>query len=159
MKKLILLTAFSIISILTSYAQENKFNPKEFALNYFNALNKTQAPNSSKKDLEAYLDLLTDDAALQHLPFDTTDVREPNGKDGIRKGMEYWRGKVNNRSYKAKLLEINYEHNVVIIKFQATYTVEDKKTKKIIRSGVRNNLEVLEIENGKISIIRRYGIN
>ncbi len=68
--------------------------------------------------------------------------------------MSRWTG--NNTSYKATLIEINYGYNVIIIKYKAIATSVDKKTQKE-RSIIRNNVEVLELDNGMVSIIRKYG--
>ena len=111
-------------------------------------------PEASEEDLENFLALLTEDVALQHLPYDTTDEREPNGKEVIRTGMSRWRGA--NTSYTAKLIEINHGHNVIILKYQAIMTIQDEKTRKE-RTITRNNIEVLELDKGKVSVIRKYG--
>jgi hypothetical protein len=117
-------------------------------------MNKTQAPDASMADLENYLALLTEDVALQHFPYDKTDDREPNGKEVIRKGMIRYLGAA--KSYKAKLLKITYGHNVIVIKYKATMTLLDKTTNKET-SIIRNTVDVLELDNGKVSIIRKYG--
>tara|TARA_R110002073_G_scaffold145532_2_gene297657 strand:+ start:24592 stop:25062 length:471 start_codon:yes stop_codon:yes gene_type:complete len=154
MKKSILFISFLIISITTSSAQKETLDLVRFAHTYFNAWNKTQAPEASETDLENYLAILTNDVALQHLPYNKTDERKPNGKEVLRKGMSRWRGV--NTSYKAKLIEVNHGQNVVIIKYQAIMTFLDEKTKKE-RSITRNNIEVLELDKGKVAIIRKYG--
>lgn len=146
---------FSIlITWASSFGQETKFNSENFANAYFKAWNKTQAPNASEIDLENFLKLLTEDVALQHLPYQKTDERKPNGKEVLRKGMNRWRGA--NTSYSAKLININYGHNVIILKYQAIMTVLNEKTEKL-RTIIRNNVEVLELDQGKVSIIRKYG--
>ena len=154
MKKLLLCITFICTCMYTSFGQTKAMDPTTFAKNYFATWNKTQTPNASVEDLENFLALLTDDVALQHFPYDKTDDREPNGKQVIRKGMSRWRGV--NTSYTAKLLEINHGHDVIVIKYIATVTFIDGKTKKE-RSITKNNLEVLELDNGKVSIIRKYG--
>jgi hypothetical protein len=153
MKKLLSI-AFICICICTSYSQTTKINQKEFAKNYFAAYNKTQTPDATAADIENYLIFLTDDVALQHFPYDITDVREPNGKENIRKGMTRYLGGAN--TYTSKLIDIMYGHDVIIIKYKAVMTLLDKTTQKetII---TRNMVDALELDNGKISIIRKYG--
>ncbi len=154
MKKVVLFITLLINFLLTIQAQEIAFNSETFAQEYFDAWNKTQAPNASEIDLENYLTLLTNDVAYQHLPYDNTDTREPDGKELLRKGMNRWRGA--NTSYKAKLIEVNYGHNVVVIKYQAIMTVVDEKTGNE-RTIERNNIEVLELDQAKVAVIRKYG--
>lgn len=143
-----------ITCVYTSFAQNTKFNPENFANTYFTAWNKTQTPEASELDLENFLKLLTEDVALQHLPYQKTDERKPNGKEVLREGMNRWRGA--NTSYSAKLINVNYGHNVIILKYQAIMTVLNEKTGKE-RTITRNNVEVLELDQGKVSIIRKYG--
>ena len=154
MKKIILFTIIFCATKFSAKAQEPTFNSVDFANAYFKAWNKTQMPKASEKDLENFLALLTEDVALQHLPYQKADDRKPNGKETLRKGMNRWRGA--NTSYKAKLIDVNYGHNVVIIEYQAVMTFNDEKTGKE-RSITRNNLEVLELDEGKVAIIRKYG--
>jgi ketosteroid isomerase-like protein len=154
MKIAITFLTLLITYVTPSIAQNANFNPEVFANTYFSAWNKTQMPEASEEDLENFLALLTEDVALQHLPYDTTDEREPNGKEVIRTGMSRWRGA--NTSYTAKLIEINHGHNVIILKYQAIMTIQDEKTRKE-RTITRNNIEVLELDKGKVSVIRKYG--
>lgn len=154
MKIAITFLTLLITYVTPSIAQNANFNPEVFANTYFLAWNKTQMPEASEEDLENFLALLTEDVALQHLPYDTTDEREPNGKEVIRTGMSRWRGA--NTSYTAKLIEINHGHNVIILKYQAIMTIQDEKTRKE-RTITRNNIEVLELDKGKVSVIRKYG--
>ena len=154
MKKIILATILYCATQYSINAQEATFNSVDFANAYFKAWNKTQMPKASEKDLENFLALLTDDVALQHLPYQKNDDREPNGKETLRKGMSRWRGA--NTSYKAVLLEVNHGHNVIVLKYQAIMTIIDGKTKKT-RTITRNNIEVLELDKSKVAIIRKYG--
>jgi ketosteroid isomerase-like protein len=154
MKKLILFILFSTTIIYHGNAQKTTFNSVDFATAYFKAWNKTQMPKASEKDLENFLALLTDDVALQHLPYQKNDTRKSNGKETLRKGMNRWRGA--NTSYKSRLIEVNHGHNVIVLKYQAVMTIIDSKTKKT-RTITRNNVEVLELDNGKVAIIRKYG--
>jgi ketosteroid isomerase-like protein len=146
-----------LIALFTNASQvgaQDNFNHEDFAKTYFDAWNKTQMPNASEVDLDDYLVLLTDDVAYQHLPYRSADERKQNGKEILRKGMNQWLGA--NTSYRAKLIEVNHGHNVVIIKYQAIMTVKNEETRKE-RTIERNNIEVLEIDKGKVSVIRKYG--
>jgi hypothetical protein len=154
MKNIILFTIFSTVIAYNVNAQETTFNSVEFANAYFKAWNKTQMPKASEKDLEDFLALLTDDVALQHLPYQKNNERKPTGKETLRKGMSRWRGA--NTSYKAKLIEINHGHNVVVLKYLAVMTIIDSNTQKT-RTITRNNVEVLELDKDKVAIIRKYG--
>ena len=154
MKTTIIYFSLLITFVSTTLGQNTSLNSEKFANAYFKAWNKTQAPKASKADLEDFLALLTEDVALQHLPYQKTDERKPNGKEVLRKGMNRWRGA--NTSYSAKLISINYGHNVIILKYQAIMTVLNDKTGKE-RTITRNNVEVLELDQGKVSIIRKYG--
>ena len=73
MKKIILATILYCATQYSINAQEATFNSVDFANAYFNAWNKTQMPKASEKDLENFLVLLTDDVALQHLPYQKND--------------------------------------------------------------------------------------
>ena len=154
MKNFNLLIIFLITSTYSAHAQKIDLEPVQFAHKYFESWNKTQMPKASEKDLENFLALLTDDVALQHLPYQKNDDRKPDGKEMLRKGMNRWRGA--NTSYKAKLIKVNHGHNVIVIKYQAVMTLIDEKTKKE-RTITRNNVEVLELDEGKVAIIRKYG--
>ena len=154
MKNYIYISLITLFTYASQVNAQDNFNPEAFAKTYFDAWNKTQMPNASEKDLDNYIALLTDDVAYQHLPYRVADERKPDGKAILRKGMNQWRGA--NTSYSAKLIEVNHGHNVVIIKYQAIMTVKNEETGKE-RTIERNNIEVLEIDQGKVSVIRKYG--
>ncbi len=125
-----------------------------FAHRYFNAMVKTQQPSAKPTDLEAYLALLTDDVGHSHLPWQTDDTRAKDGKAQMRKGMTFYLG--SHTQYEAKLLNvfafndsavaIRYRHHAKGIHPQNQQTVEYTKTM----------MEVLELENGKVAVIRKY---
>lgn len=153
MKTLIYMSILTSLAFTQVHAQDT-LSPETFANTYFETWNKTQSPTATIKDLENFLALLTDDVALIHPPYDMTDTREPNGKAIIRKGMTRWLGA--NTSYTAKLIEITYGYEAIVIKYQAEMTYKDETTGEEKRI-VRNNLEVLELDQGKVAIIRKYG--
>lgn len=148
----VLLVIYLVAFACLAKANETHFNYEAFVEEYFSSWRETQKPNATKRDLERYLSLLTDDVAHQHIPYDLTDTREPNGKQVIREGMTYWLGA--NTEYRAKLIDFTIGHNVVVIKYEAVLKTVDKGN---VISIQRHNIEVLELESGKVSIIRKYG--
>jgi ketosteroid isomerase-like protein len=134
-------------------AQDANFNYEQFTRDYFAAWTNVQKPKAGKNDLEQYLAFLTDDIGYQHLPYSNDDSRAPNGKAMMRKGMTYYLGI--HTEHQAKLINSSFAHNVITIKFktQAKGIHPDNGQEIIIDNTV---FEVLEIENGKISVIRHY---
>jgi hypothetical protein len=146
---------FSFLIICASVVKADTTNLENINLanNYANAWFKTQMSTSTKADLEHYLSFLTDDIAYQHLPYDKTDERESGGKEILRKGMAQWLA--SNIEYKANINSINFSNNLIIINYDSATTIIDSKTKeqKVMR---RHVIDTLEIENGKVSVIRKY---
>jgi hypothetical protein len=134
-------------------AQDAKFNYEQFTHDYFAAWTNVQKPNATPADLEHYLSFLTDDIGYQHLPYSNDDSRKNNGKALLRKGMNYYLGI--HSQYKAQLTRQSYGHNVITIEFhtQAKGIHPDNGQEILINNTA---LEVLEIEQGKISVIRHY---
>jgi hypothetical protein len=120
---------------------------------YFDIWTATQAGGATEKDIENYLDLLLEDVGHQHYPYDNDDSRNEKNKNSIRKGMRYYLAV--HTEYKAKLNSITVGHDVIIIKFKSSSKGLHPQTKKEI-SSTKNTVEVLEVENGKISMIRKY---
>lgn len=152
--KLVLVLSVSFIPFI-SHAESESPQLWRLAHDYFERFNKTQQPTSTVQDVEYYLELLADDVGFQHLPWRTGDTRKPTGKETLRKGMKHWLGgKV---SYDARLLDVLIAYDLVVIKYESILVLplEEGKTKTI----VRRNTETLEIENGKVSVIRKYGEN
>jgi len=154
MKKELLLIVLSIMCISLTNAQNSKTDLNKFAQNYFNAWNKTQMPNATKQDLENYLIFLNKDVAYQHIPYNITDERNPDGKEVLRKGMTKWLG--SSKGYSATLQKIIVGYKVIIIKYIAKIKSHNPKTGKT-KEIIRDNVEVLELDNNKVSIIRKYG--
>jgi len=142
---------FIIVSSQAISAEE--FNPEKFALNYFKAWTATQSPEANKENIEHYLALLTDDIGHQHLPYDPDDSRDAEGKNNMRTGMTYYLGA--HTEYKAKLLSYLGGHNVVILKYESFSKGIHPQTKQVVNQN-KLTLEVLEIEEGKVSVIRKY---
>jgi ketosteroid isomerase-like protein len=125
----------------------------ELGNRYFAAWEATQSPNATKEDVEHYLSFLKDDVAHQHLPYDSDDSRLPDGKESIRKGMLFYLG--SHSAHKATLKQVIPAHNAVAI----TYTTSSKgvhpQTNELVELHY-STMEVLEIEDGKIAVIRKY---
>ena len=148
-----LLINFIILSLSTAEASEINFDYDAFTNQYFEKWNKTQKPGANKQDLENYLSLLTEDVAWQHLPYQPNDERKPDGKQNLRQGMTRWLAA--NTKYKAELIDMMFGDNVVIIKFTAKLQFNDNDGNVVNKE--RHYTDVLELENGKVCIIRRYG--
>jgi hypothetical protein len=134
-------------------AQDTTFNYEQFTHDYFAAWTNVQKPKATPADLELYLTFLTDDIGYQHLPYSNNDSRKNDGKALLRKGMTYYLGI--HTQYTAKLTKQSFGHNVITIEFhtQAKGIHPDNGQEILINNTA---LEVLEIEQGKISVIRHY---
>lgn len=152
MKKLLIMTVL-LVSAFQSHA-DNTFNLKAFAQTYFDKMTATQAPNATKADLEAYLALLTDDIGHSHLPWVTDDSRLPDGKALMREGMTFYLGA--HTTYEAKLLDVfTFNHSAIAIRYRNKVTgVHPESKQKIAYAQVM--MEVLELENGQVAVIRKY---
>ena len=149
----------SILTILISFistatlASSNEFDYDSFVKEYHQAMTNTQIPNASKEDLEHYLSLLTEDVGNQHFPNAPDDSREPDGKELMRKGMTRYLGV--HTEYKAKIIEYIVGYNSVALKH--TFSAKGLRSDGSEFSYSKEVLDVLELENGKVSVIRRYG--
>ncbi|MFT5299032.1 MAG: hypothetical protein ACI9YH_005084 [Colwellia sp.] len=149
--------SFLLVSYLITFAcvaKENKihFDYDTFVEKYFSSWTESQKPDATKENIDQYLSLLADDVAHQHIPYDMTDKREPNGKQVIRDGMLHWLGA--NTKYRAKLISFTTGYNVVVIKYKE---ISQGVSNGNVINIVRDNIEVLELENGKVTVIRKYG--
>jgi len=152
---LIVLLSF-LLSISNSHGHQNdnkSFNGEQFAKQYFTAWTASQSINATKADIENYLALLTDDIGHQHFPYDVSDERLANGKMNMRKGMNYYLAA--HTEYSAKLVSITTGHDVIILQYDtyAKATHPDNKRTVVIDQRMT---EILEIEQGKVSVIRKY---
>lgn len=150
MKKVFLLLSF--ISVFLPVVAE-ELDLTEFGKSYFAAWKATQAPNATQKDIEYYLSFLKEDVGHQHLPYVSDDSRVPSGKEDMRNGMAYYLGA--HTEYSAKLNEIIPAYNVVVIKYLTQSSGIHPQTKEVINQSY-DTMEVLEIEDGKVSVIRKY---
>ena len=150
MNKLII----SLIALVffSSSASADEFNYDAFVKAYFHAQVMTQQPNATKEDLEHYLSFLTDDIGNQHFPNAPDDSREPDGKEMMRKGMSRYLGV--HTEYQAEIIDYQYGYNAVSIKHK--FSAKGKRSDGSDFSYSKVALDVLELENGKVSVIRRY---
>ncbi|MBL4660115.1 MAG: hypothetical protein JKY19_07145 [Alcanivoracaceae bacterium] len=149
---------FTLVCLVLIFSSINpiaaqEFNPQKFAKGYFNAWLATQSPNATKENIEHYLTFLADDVGHQHLPYDPEDTRSPDGKSKMRKGMNYYLG--SHTEYEGKLISLTDGYNVIVIKYQTSLKGIHPQTKQVIAQNYLT-IEVLEIENGKVSVIRKY---
>lgn len=126
----------------------------EFAQRYFKAMVATQLPGAQPADVEAYLNLLTDDVGYTHLPHVTDDSRLPEGKAQMREGMTFYLGA--HTHYAAKLLDA-YTFNDSAVAIRYTHTARGLRpdTKEPV-AYTQVVMEVLELESGKVAVIRKY---
>ena len=150
MNKLII----SLIGLVffNSNASADEFDYDAFVKAYYRAQVMTQQPNATKEDLEHYLSFLTEDIGNQHFPNAPDDSREPDGKELMRKGMSRYLGV--HTEYQAEIIDYQYGYNVVSIKHK--FSAKGKRSDGSDFSYSKVALDVLELENGKVSVIRRY---
>lgn len=138
----------------TVLANESELDLNAFAQTYFNAMVASQAPNASTKELDAYLALLTDNVGHTHLPWQTDGSRSADGKESMRKGMTFYLGA--HTQYNAQLLNVfTFNQSAIAIRYKHTAKgIHPQNNQAIQYSQIM--MEVLEIENGKVAVIRKY---
>jgi len=128
----------------------------KLALQYFEAKVATQQPDATAEDLETYLALLTDDVGYEHKPYrlleEGREERE-SGKQRMREGMTYYLG--GNEKFTAELDSVAIGHNAIAIQYSGTHEYRRGGEGPILKEQY-NLMEVLEIVDGKVSIIREY---
>ncbi len=152
MKLLIALT-LTLSAILSVHASQDASDAEGFAEKYFDAWSATQLPQAKPEDIERYLDLLTDDVGHQHLPYDPSAERDPQGKNKMREGMTYYLG--SHIDYQSSLTGQLTGFNVVVIKYKTYVKGKHPQTGELIEKS-SETVEVLELENGKVSVVRKY---
>lgn len=150
MKLIIYVVLFFQVSAASSADAELDYD--KFAKEYFAVWTATQSPNATQADIEKYLAMLTDDVGHQHFPNDPEDTRHPDGKAMMREGMMHYLG--GHDSYQAKLLEVIHGAQAVVIKYAAQATYTNGNAEPV--SWQHTMLEVLELEGGKVAVIRKY---
>lgn len=153
MKKLLVVLLTLSTACLAS-ATDKKINLNDFAHQYFEKMTATQAPAATAKELESYLALLTDDIGHSHLPYVTDDARLPDGKEAMRKGMMFYLGA--HTAYSAELLDVFvFNDSAIAIRYKNTAEGIHPQNQQAI-SYSQTMMEVLEMENGKVAVIRKY---
>lgn len=153
MKKWLLYVTFSFLST-SIVANESTIDLKEFAHKYYKTMIATQAPNATAHELEKYLALLTDDIGHSHLPYVTDDSRLPDGKEAMRKGMTFYLGA--HTEYNAELLNVFiFNTSAIAIRYKNSAKGIHPQNKQAM-SYSQVMMEVLEIEDGKVAVIRKY---
>jgi ketosteroid isomerase-like protein len=160
MKKIVLLLGilFVFVSVSVSvsavaHATADEFDANQFAHHYFNAWIATQSPQATKSDIQNYLSLLKDDVGHQHLPYDPDASRELSGKQNMFEGMLYYMGA--HTDYAAVLLTVIIGYKVIVIKYSTQSAGKHPQTGQLIEQSY-DTVEVLEFEDGKGAVIRKY---
>jgi hypothetical protein len=151
MKFLIAILIWAVLGGASIKAEE--FDAKKFVYSYFSALTASQSPEATSKDIEHYLSFLAENVGHQHIPYDSDDTRHPDGKSQMRKGMGLYLGL--HTQYKGTLVTVTYGHGVVALQYDTLAKGVHPQTKEEMLLKYRT-LEILEIENGKVSVIRKY---
>ena len=131
----------------------NASGPDVFVQAYFKAWNASQSPGATADDLNTYLSLLTDDVGHQHLPYDPNGSRDVNNKEKMKEGMTFYLGA--HVKHKATLTDVVHGHNVVVLKYATESEGVHPQTGESIKQSY-DTVEVLEFEEGKVSVIRKY---
>jgi hypothetical protein len=143
---------FASVALFSTSTLADDFDYDAFVKAYYHAEVMTQQPDATTEDLEHYLSFLTEDVGNQHFPNAPDDSRQPDGKAMMRKGMTYYLGV--HTEYNAELIDYQYGYNAVSIKHK--YAAKGKRADGSEFSYSKIALDVLELENGKVSVIRRY---
>lgn len=153
--KNILMMLLGIIAFSVSADDATKqIDLEAFAHQYFKLMTATQAPGAGEQELEQYLSLLTDDVGHSHLPYVTDDARLPDGKQAMREGMTFYLGA--HTSYSAELIDVfTFNQSAIAIRYKNSATGIHPQNNQPI-SYTQTMMEVLEIENGKVAVIRKY---
>lgn len=152
MNNILILLTLALLST-KAVAQTPKIDLKQLAKAYYTAWVATQSPNASKQDLQAYLALLTDDVGHQHLPYDPDDSRVEDNKNRMLEGMTYYLA--THTDYSATLDSMTIGDNVIVLQYTTNSKGIHPQTNEIISQSYQTT-EVLEIEAGKVSVIRKY---
>ena len=148
---------FLILFVFSSSAFASDIDDlNELALQYFDAKVATQQPDANAEDLERYLALLTDDIGYEHKPYRLLEEGHKateDGKQRMREGMTYYLG--GNENFTAELISVALGHNAIAIQYAGTHEFRRGGEGPIIKERY-NLMEVLEVIDGKVSIIREY---
>lgn len=134
--------------------KKNTFNPSIFAQQYFDAWVQSQQPDATERDIDQYINFLTADAVWQHLPYAVSDQRKKDGSQKIKQGMMRWLN--SHQRYKAKLLRIQANEHFVLIEFTSSGIIKDEENNTLLLT--KHYIDVLELEDKKVAVIRRYDV-
>ena len=150
----LLVTTLSLLSIHSVQAEDIEASMEQIAQNYFKVMVASQAPNATEKQLEDYLALLTDDVGHQHIPYEIDDTRHADGKQQMRKGMTFYLGA--HSEYSAELLNLfTFNDTAVAIRYtHSAKGVHPQSNQPVSYTSIM--MEALEIEAGKVAMIRKY---
>ncbi|WP_100643630.1 nuclear transport factor 2 family protein [Alteromonas facilis] len=152
--KVLFSLSWLLIASFSASANDDVVDLHTLAQSYFDKMVATQAPNASKEDLEQFLSLMTDDVGSTHLPYVTDDARLPSGKNDMREGMMFYLGA--HTEYTAEVLNIfTFNQTAIAIRYKNHAKGIHPQSKQPIEY-TRTLLDVLEVENGKIAVIRKY---
>lgn len=151
MKTLLTLATLLYFS-LPAAADSSDFDAEEFVSAYLAARTATQQPDAAAEDLEHYLSFLVENVGYQHLPYNSDDSRDPEGKNNMREGMTFYLGK--NKSFTAALVNFTHGFNVVAIQYEGVH--EYQREGEPLTAENYSAMDVLELENGKVTVIREY---
>ena len=150
MKKLLLILSVTFALSVTA----NDIDLDEFAQRYFATMVATQAPNATEVDLDNHLLLLAEDVGHSHLPWVIDDSRLPDGKEAMREGMLFYLGA--HTEYSAELLDVfTFNTSAVAIRYKKSAKGIHPQSKQAI-AYTQTIMEVLEMEEGKVAVIRKY---
>lgn len=152
MKKIVVLMSWLFLSVTTS-ATSGELDGEQFGQEYFDAWKATQAPQAKESDIQDYLSLLKNDVGHQHLPYDPDATREPDGKHRMLQGMLYYLG--THTQYTATLKSVVSGYKVVILKYHTQSSGIHPQSGEVMQLSY-DTVEVLEIEDGKVAVIRKY---
>jgi hypothetical protein len=147
-----LLLTLSLTFSLSASASE--IDLEKFAQTYFKTMVATQTPKATKIDLDNYFSLLADDVGHSHLPWASDDSRLSDGKETMRKGMLFYLGA--HTEYSAELLDVFiFNNSAVAIRYiNSAKGIHPQNHQPI--EYTQTMMEVLEIEDGKVAVIRKY---
>lgn len=148
---------FHVLFVFSSLAFASDVDDlNELAMRYFEAKVATQQPDATAEDLERYLALLTDDVGYEHKPYMLLEEgrhETDDGKRRMREGMTYYLG--GNEKFTAELINVAIGHNAIAIQYAGTHEFRRGGEGPILEEQY-NLMEVLEVVDGKVSIIREY---
>lgn len=142
-----------LFAYMPLYGNETRLDT-DIGHEYFSKYVATQMVSATKKDIENFLTLLTDNVAHTHLPWDNDDTRLANGKEKMREGMLFYLGA--HTKYKAKLLNVyTFNSSAIAVRYEKWSEGIHPETGKLVSNNTVY-MDVLELEESKIAVIRKY---